>query len=209
MEEEKSIAQNTLSQMNAANIITILRILLVPIFLVILLTEMENKETIALVIFIIAAISDGIDGYIARKYNQITELGKFLDPLADKLLISGALLALVYLEKVEAWAATIIILREIFITGFRFYFLVKDSTFSASWIAKKKTTFQLICIGLFILSGKMPHDKTLFNIGTMRDLVTMAGKITLYIAVLLTIYSGVEYVIKYSRAVNMKDVKLE
>ncbi|MCK4836459.1 MAG: CDP-diacylglycerol--glycerol-3-phosphate 3-phosphatidyltransferase, partial [Candidatus Aminicenantes bacterium] len=109
--------------MNWANIITIMRIILVPIFLVILLTEMENKEIFAFIIFIIAAISDGIDGYIARKYHQVTELGKFLDPLADKLLVSAALLALVYLQIVETWIAAIIILREFFITAFRFYFL--------------------------------------------------------------------------------------
>lgn len=178
--------------MNAANVITLLRIILVPIFLVILLTEMQNKEIIAVAVFIIAAISDAVDGYIARKYDQVTELGKFLDPLADKLLIAGALLALVHLGKVETWVATVIILREIFITGFRFYFLVKDSMFSASWIAKKKTTFQLVSVGLIILSEKLPY----------REIVFKAATILLYVAVILTIYSGVEYVLKYSNAVK-------
>ncbi len=178
--------------MNAANIITIVRMILVPIFLVILLTEMENKEIFAVVVFAIAALSDTIDGYIARKYNQITELGKFLDPLADKLLITGALLALVYLELVETWVAAVIILREIFIIGFRFYFFVKDSAFSASWLAKRKTTFQCVAIGVIIVSEKLPHKETFFKIGT----------ILLYIAVFLTIYSGIEYVIKYSKTMK-------
>ncbi|MCK4766550.1 MAG: CDP-diacylglycerol--glycerol-3-phosphate 3-phosphatidyltransferase [Candidatus Aminicenantes bacterium] len=178
--------------MNAANVITILRIILVPIFLVILLTEMENKEIFAVIVFIIAAISDALDGYIARKYDQVTELGKFLDPLADKLLIAGALLALVHLGKVETWVATVIILREIFITGFRFYFLVKDSMFSASWLAKKKTTFQLVSVSLIILSEKLPY----------REIVFQAATILLYMAVILTIYSGVEYVLKYSNALK-------
>lgn len=181
--------------MTIANIITILRIVLVPIFLVILLTEMQNKEIIAVSIFVIAAISDAIDGYIARKYNQVTDLGKFLDPLADKLLVSGALLALVHLGLVEAWVATVIILREIFITGFRFYFLVKESMFSASWIAKKKTGFQIIAIALIIVSEKMPNKESMFALGTL----------LLYIAAILTIYSGIEYVVKYSKAVKIKE----
>lgn len=176
--------------MNWPNIITIMRIILIPIFLVILLTEMENKEIFAFVIFIIAAISDAFDGYIARKYDQITELGKFLDPLADKLLVSAALLALVYLQIVETWIAAIIILREIFITAFRFYFLVKESAFSASWIAKKKTFFQIVSISVLILHNKIPgYEST----------VKLAGTYLLYIAAILTIYSGVEYLIKYSR----------
>ncbi len=170
--------------------ITIGRILLVPIFLIILLTEMENKEVIAFIIFLIAAITDAIDGYFARKYNQITDLGKFLDPLADKLLVTAALLALVYLGKVSAWVAAIIIFREIFITGFRLYFLVKDASFSASWLAKKKTMFQLIAMGILIIHTRFPYPEIVLTIGTY----------VLYFAVCLTIYSGVEYVIKYSRS---------
>ncbi len=178
--------------MTIPNIITILRILLVPIFLVFLLTEMENKEIIAFAIFIIAALSDAIDGYLARKYDQVTPLGKFLDPLADKLLIAAALLALVYLQVVETWVASIIILREIFITGFRFYFLVQDNVFSASWIAKKKTLMQIIAVSILMLYPKLPFPDIFFKIGTL----------TLYVAVFLTVYSGVEYVVKYSKSIK-------
>jgi CDP-diacylglycerol--glycerol-3-phosphate 3-phosphatidyltransferase len=178
--------------MNMANIITIVRIILVPIFLVILLTEMQNKEIIAVTIFVIAAISDAIDGYIARKYNQITDLGKFLDPLADKLLIVGALLALVHLGKVEAWVAAVIILREILMVAFRFYFLVKDSEFSASMMAKQKTTFQNISIAFIIVSEKLPYEEFFFAFGTG----------LLYVAVFLTIASAVEYFIKYSKVIK-------
>ncbi len=174
--------------MTIANLITVVRIILVPIFLVILLTEMENKEIVAFIIFLIASISDAIDGYIARKLNQITELGKFLDPLADKLLIAAALLALVYLEFVSAWVAAVIILREIFITGFRFYFVVKDSNFSTSPLAKKKTLFQIIAISALILHPKFPDPVATFEVGT----------IILYVALFLTVYSGIEYVIKYT-----------
>ncbi|MCK4817321.1 CDP-diacylglycerol--glycerol-3-phosphate 3-phosphatidyltransferase, partial [bacterium] len=117
-------------------------------------------------------------------------LGKFLDPLADKLLVSAALLALVYLQIVETWIAAIIILREFFITAFRFYFLVKDTPFSASWIAKKKTLFQIISISVLILHNKIPGYE---------PIVKLAGTYLLYFAAILTIYSGVEYLIKYSR----------
>ena len=182
--------------MTIANIITVLRILLVPIFLVILLTEMENKEIIAFFVFLIASISDAIDGYFARRLNQITELGKFLDPLADKLLVAAALLALVYLEFVAAWVAAVIIIREIFITGFRFYFVVKDSSFSTSSLAKKKTLFQIIAISVLIMHSKFPNPEMTFNIGT----------IILYFALFLTVYSGIEYVMKYTRTRTAADV---
>jgi len=179
--------------MSLANLITITRILLVPIFLVILLTEMENKEIFAFVIFLIAAISDGIDGYVARKYNQVTGLGKFLDPLADKLLVSAALLALVYLQVVETWIASVIILREILISAFRFYFLVKDASFSASWLAKKKTLMQIISISILIIYTKIPW---------YQEIIRQVGTVLLYIAAFLSVYSGVEYVIKYSQRIK-------
>ncbi|UCH93706.1 MAG: CDP-diacylglycerol--glycerol-3-phosphate 3-phosphatidyltransferase, partial [Candidatus Aminicenantes bacterium] len=156
--------------------------------------EMDNKEILAFSIFLIASITDAIDGYFARKYNQITEFGKFLDPLADKLLIAAALVALVYLEIVAAWVAALIILREIFIMAFRFYVLVKDIPFSASWLAKKKTVFQVVAISVLILYPKLPYSEVFFVIGTT----------TLYGAVFLTLYSGVEYVMKYAKSVRQK-----
>ncbi len=178
--------------MTKANIITLLRILLVPIFLVILLTEMENKEIIAFIVFLIASISDAFDGYIARKFDQVTDLGKFLDPIADKLLISAALIALVSLNEIETWAAAVIILREIFMTAFRLYFFMKEASFSASKIAKNKTLFQIIAVSIFIIYKKLPYPEYLHKIGT----------IVLYIAVFLTVYSAIEYIIKYSKSLK-------
>ena len=175
--------------MTLANIISMSRIVLVPILLVILLTKLQNKEIIAFIIFVIAALSDAVDGYIARKFNQVTELGKFLDPLADKLLVAGALLALVHLDLVETWVASIIILRALLITGFRFYFLMKDNSFSASWPAKYKTAFQVTAIAILIICKKLPFPETFFQIGT----------IVLYAATLLTVYSGIEYMFKFIR----------
>jgi CDP-diacylglycerol---glycerol-3-phosphate 3-phosphatidyltransferase len=176
-------------KMTIANLITMGRILLAPIFLVILLTEMEHKEIIAFFVFLLASLTDAVDGYFARKFNQITNLGKFLDPLADKILVAGALLALVYLEYVAAWVAAIIIFREIFILGFRLYFLVKDSSFSASWLAKKKTLVQVIGISIVIIHPKLPYPEFFLELGTA----------VLYIAVILAIYSAVEYIVIYTR----------
>jgi CDP-diacylglycerol---glycerol-3-phosphate 3-phosphatidyltransferase len=178
--------------MTTANIITIVRIIMVPFVLVILLTEMQNKEIIAFSIFVTAAITDSIDGYIARKFNQVSALGKFLDPLADKLLVTAALIALVYLQEVETWAAALIVLREIFISAFRFYFLINKASFSASIPAKMKTTFQIVALSILILYRKMPFAEYFFILGT----------VILYFAVFLTLYSGAEYVMRYSRSLK-------
>jgi CDP-diacylglycerol--glycerol-3-phosphate 3-phosphatidyltransferase len=178
--------------MTTATIITISRIILVPFFLVILLTEMQNKEFFAFAIFVIAAVTDALDGYIARKYNEVSDLGKFLDPLADKLLVTAALIALVYLQEVETWVAAIIILRELFISVLRFYFLLHDASFSASIPAKLKTTFQVVALAILIIYRKLPHANILRMIGTA----------VLYVAVFLTIYSGAEYVVRSSRSVK-------
>jgi CDP-diacylglycerol---glycerol-3-phosphate 3-phosphatidyltransferase len=178
--------------MTLANTITIARIILVPFVLVILLAEMENKEIIAFAIFIIAAVTDSLDGYVARKYKQVTALGKFLDPLADKLLVTATLIALVSQGVVETWAAAIIVLREVFISAFRFYFLVNNASFSASWPAKLKTTFQIVALAILILYSKMPYPEFFF----------WAGQIILYVAVVLTVYSGVEYVVRLGKSVR-------
>ncbi|HOW43756.1 MAG TPA: CDP-diacylglycerol--glycerol-3-phosphate 3-phosphatidyltransferase [Candidatus Aminicenantes bacterium] len=175
--------------MTKANIITIIRFLMVPFVVVILLTEMQNKEFIAFAVFVTAAVTDALDGYVARKYDQVSDLGKFLDPLADKLLVAAALIALVYLQEVETWVAAIIILRELFISFFRLYFLVNNASFSASVPAKLKTTFQIVALAILIIYRKLPYAAALKRLG---DLV-------LYVAVFLTVYSGAEYVIRLSR----------
>jgi CDP-diacylglycerol--glycerol-3-phosphate 3-phosphatidyltransferase len=167
---------------------------MVPIFVTVLLTKLENGEIIAFILFFIASITDFFDGYVARKFNQVSEVGKFLDPLADKLLVAASLIALVSMGRVETWVAAIIILREIFITAFRFYFLVNKYVFSASFIAKGKTFFQMMAVGILIIYNKLPHSELFYK----------AGKFFLYFAVILTVYSGMEYLFKYSKAVNQE-----
>jgi CDP-diacylglycerol--glycerol-3-phosphate 3-phosphatidyltransferase len=183
--------------MTLANIITIIRIIMVPIFLVILLTEMENKEIIAFIIFVSASVTDALDGYVARKYNQVTQLGKFLDPLADKLLVTAALIALIYLQYVETWVASIIIFRELLISAFRYYYLVNDNSFSASKAAKRKTFVQIVALSLIIIHPKLPFS----------DYVFWGGTILLYLSVVLTVYSGVDYLMKFASPSRQKPGK--
>ncbi len=171
--------------MNLANKITILRILLVPVFLFVLFFEFKYNVFIAAFIFILAASTDSLDGYIARKRNEITNFGKFMDPLADKLLTTAALIGLVEMGKISSIVAIIIISREIIITGFRTLAVSDGIVIAASWWGKIKTICQIVAI-VAILINNIPFRW----IGVPFD------KIALYIAVVITIISGFDYIYK-------------
>ena len=126
------------------NQITFIRILLIPFFVLFLLLEIPYKNYIAAFIFIILSLSDAFDGYIARKKQQVTGIGKILDPIADKLLISAALIFLI--GRIELWMAVVIIARELIITALRMFFLPKKVVISASYLGKIKTISQIIAI---------------------------------------------------------------
>ncbi len=169
--------------MNLANKITIARIFSIPIFMVFLLVKVPYGNNIAALIFIIAALTDSLDGYIARSRNQVTKFGKFMDPLADKLLVSAALISLVELDKVSAWIAIIIIAREFAITGLRVLAASEGITIAASWWGKIKTITQIIAITSILLNN---YPFNLINFPFDR--------ITLILAVIFTIISGVDYI---------------
>ncbi|MFU0801414.1 MAG: CDP-diacylglycerol--glycerol-3-phosphate 3-phosphatidyltransferase [Xylanivirga thermophila] len=171
--------------MNLANKITMIRICLIPIFLICLWSSFPFHQSVAAVIFILAAASDGLDGYIARSRNQITNFGKFVDPLADKLLITAALVALCEMGKVPALAVIIILSREFIITGFRTLAASEGVVIAASWWGKSKTVSQIIAI-VAILLDNVPFKW----IGVPFD------KIALYVSVVLTIISGIDYIYK-------------
>ncbi|MGI6712825.1 MAG: CDP-diacylglycerol--glycerol-3-phosphate 3-phosphatidyltransferase [Bacillota bacterium] len=172
--------------MNLANRLTLARIFLVPIFMIILLTRIPKYgDYLAAIIFIIAASTDGLDGYIARSRKQITNLGKFMDPLADKLLISAALISLVELGLIKAWVAIIIISREFAVTGLRAIAAGEGIVIAASKLGKYKTVSQIAAIIAILL-----HDFS-FSLFHMP-----LGSIILYIAMILTIVSGIDYFIK-------------
>ncbi len=172
--------------MNLANKITIIRMFMVPIFLFFLLIDMDYSNYIATAIFILAASTDGLDGYIARKRNEITNFGKFMDPLADKLLITSALVGLVEIGKVSSVVAIIIISRELVITGFRVLAASEGINIAASWWGKIKTVSQIVAV-VAILLGNYPLS-----------LITSFpfDKASLYFSVYATIISGFDYIYK-------------
>ncbi|NMB08888.1 MAG: CDP-diacylglycerol--glycerol-3-phosphate 3-phosphatidyltransferase [Tissierellia bacterium] len=180
--------------MNLANKITIARVLMIPLFMIILFSDFSNSNYIAAIIFTIAAATDGIDGYIARSRNQITTFGKFIDPLADKLLVSAALISMVELGKVPAWIVVVIIAREFTITGFRIIAASEGITIAASPLGKIKTSTQLIAI-IFILIDNFPLKYINFPF----------GKIMLYISLFFTVISGIDYLYRNKKVLRTGD----
>lgn len=170
--------------MNLANKLTILRIFLVPIFMIFLLNKIPYGVSIAAGIFIIAAITDTLDGYIARKRNEITNFGKFMDPLADKLLVSAALISLVQMGKLSAWVVVIIIAREFTISILRAVAASEGIVIAASWWGKAKTITQIIAI-IAILLDNFPFRYINFPF----DMIMM------WVSVIFTIISGIDYII--------------
>ncbi len=170
--------------MNLPNKITLFRVAMIPLFLVFLLIPgMPNGRYIAAGIFIIAALSDLLDGYIARKHNLVTNFGKFMDPLADKLLVSSALICFVELKQISAWIVIIIIAREFIISGFRLIASDNGVVIAAGWWGKLKTNVQMIMSVMLIIN----LDYAFMNV---------LEQIAIYLAVALTIISLVDYMVK-------------
>ena len=180
---KKTLEVNVL---NLANQITLSRILLVPIFMVFLLYDLPYGQYICAIIFVVAALTDGIDGYVARKYNQITNFGKFVDPLADKLLVSAALIGLVQIGRLDAWFAVIIISREFMVTSLRVVAISEGKVIAAGMSGKVKTVMQIVAIVAMLI------DKIyVLSIGDV-----LISTVLMTLAVLMTVYSGVEYIAK-------------
>lgn len=181
--------------MNLANKITIFRVFLIPIFMIVLHMNVPNSNVYAAIIFIFAALTDTLDGYIARSRNLITDFGKFVDPLADKLLVTSALVSLVGFGKIPAWVVVTILSREFIITGFRTIAASEGKTIAASSWGKIKTITQLIAIPLLLLN----------NIG-FRTLNIPMDQIMLYLALIFTIISGVDYLVKNKNVLNLENI---
>lgn len=191
--------------MNLANKLTLLRIILVPVFLVFI----ENKgipygKTIATVVFIVASITDKLDGYIARSRNQITRFGKLMDPLADKLLVSAALICLVEARILPSWVAVTIIAREFAVTGLRTIAAAEGIVLAAGWWGKLKTVVQIVAILFALLNFNIRSIKFLHNFHSF-DYVMLSRVLTdvsMGLAVIITIFSGVDYFIKNKEVFN-------
>ncbi|MDD3839266.1 MAG: CDP-diacylglycerol--glycerol-3-phosphate 3-phosphatidyltransferase [Clostridia bacterium] len=179
--------------MNLANKITLIRILMIPAFMIVILSDIPNNIYIAALIFFIASITDILDGYVARWQKQITDLGKFIDPLADKLLITTALVSLVELGEISSIIAMIIISRELIITGFRAIAASRGVIVAASSWGKVKTVTQIIAI-MSILLRNFPFSMINFPF----------DKIMTYIAVVFTIVSAVDYFIKNKQVFHIE-----
>ena len=137
--------------MNVPNILSLARIILTPLFIILLFADFKMAKVFALLVFAIAAITDAYDGYLARKYNQITPEGKFLDPLADKILVLSAFISFAFINIIDFWMVGIIIFRDLFVTGLRFIISGRGFEFVTLKLSKYKTAFQLTIIILTLI----------------------------------------------------------
>ena len=180
--------------MNTPNKLTIARIIMIPFFVAFLMYDITGSadKWIALAIFVIASLTDTLDGYLARKYHLVTNFGKFMDPLADKLLVCSALICFIATGQLAAWITIIIIAREFIISGFRLIAADNGIVIAASYWGKFKTVSQMIMIILMIMN----LDNQVFQ-----------GAITLFvvIAVALTIISLIDYIVKNKSVLSMQD----
>lgn len=181
--------------MNLANKITVFRVFLVPIFMIVLYSDLQYSTYIAAIIFIFASFTDTLDGYIARSRNLVTNFGKFVDPLADKILVSAALISLVGLYKVPAWVVVIIIAREFTITGFRVLAASQGVTIAASPLGKIKTITQLVAITLLLLNN-FPFNYLNFPV----------DMIMLYVSLFFTVLSGIDYLVRNKDTLKLDDI---
>ncbi|MEY8426760.1 CDP-diacylglycerol--glycerol-3-phosphate 3-phosphatidyltransferase [Lachnospiraceae bacterium 46-15] len=178
--------------MNAPNMLTILRVVMIPFFVAFMLFDItEYDKYIALAIFIAASLTDTLDGYLARKNNQVTNFGKFMDPLADKLLVSAAMICLVELGMIPSWVVIVIISREFIISGFRLVASDNGIVIAASWWGKIKTVSQMIMIILLI--------------GDFGEMFTVLEQVFIYIALALTVISLIDYIAKNKQVLKMQD----
>ncbi|HEY0157636.1 MAG TPA: CDP-diacylglycerol--glycerol-3-phosphate 3-phosphatidyltransferase [Thermoanaerobaculia bacterium] len=175
---------------NLPNALTLFRIFLVPFLVVVLLTKFTAREFVGLAIFLVAAITDFLDGWFARRWNQTTRMGALLDPIADKLLMSAAFISLVEMDPshVPAWMVVIIIGREFAVSGLRSIAAQQGVTIAASSLGKGKMVSQVIAISLLILG---------YELGQFR----IIGKVALWAVMLFALASGVDYFVKFARAV--------
>lgn len=170
--------------MNLPNKLTVLRVIMIPFFVAFMLTDIggEYGKYIALAIFVVASFTDLLDGHLARKHNLVTNFGKFMDPLADKLLVCSAMICLVEMQRLAAWMVILIISREFIISGFRLIASDNGVVIAASYWGKFKTTFQMLMIILLIL-----------DLGGAFTLIETA---VTWIALALTVISLIDYLIK-------------
>ena len=183
------------SNINLPNVLRLVRILLIPVFVMLLIDPTPDRALAAAIVFVVAAVTDLLDGYVARKTGQITKLGRLLDPIADKLLVLSALILLVQVDRVSALVAILIIAREVAVTGLRAIAASEGLIMSAEVTGKYKMALQVIAIVLLVLEGTVVEV-----IGNLH----LAGIVTLYLSLILGYVSGAQYVWSFWRQVGAK-----
>ena len=178
--------------MNTPNKLPLFRVVMIPFFVVFMLAPIGGAAAkwIALAIFIIASLTDALDGYLARRDNLITDFGKFMDPLADKLLVCSALICLVELDKIPCWVVIIIIAREFIISGFRLIAADNGVVIAASYWGKFKTVSQMVMIILLIAD--------------LGGVFYTIGQIFIYLSMALTVISLIDYLIKNRNVISLQ-----
>ncbi len=190
--------------MTPANIVTLIRIVLIPVFLLAIVgpwtnwvpawSDAENwKPLIAAFVFVLLCVTDTLDGQLARRRGEVTDLGKFMDPLADKILVAAALLALIELDVLPSWCAMIIIAREFIVSGIRMVAASQNVVIAASWYGKAKTVFQMIAILLFIVKDS-PLISAYLPISSHQ--LYVFSWLVMTIALILTVLSMLDYFVK-------------
>jgi CDP-diacylglycerol---glycerol-3-phosphate 3-phosphatidyltransferase len=168
-------------ELNAANVLTLIRVALIPVLVAVLLSALPDADLLAALVFIVASATDALDGWLARRRSMVTSFGKLMDPLADKLLITAALVSLVSLYRLDAWVAMVIIAREFAVTGLRMLAVEQGQVISASIWGKLKTTTQVAMV-LALISVHIPSPRWV-------DLLV-------YATVAVTVLSGVDYFVR-------------
>jgi CDP-diacylglycerol---glycerol-3-phosphate 3-phosphatidyltransferase len=176
--------EETMVPLNVPNALTVVRILLVPVLVVALLDKTTGGDVLAAIVFAVASLTDAIDGYLARSSNRVTTFGKLMDPIADKLLIVAALIALVSLSRLEAWVAMVIISREIAVTVLRAAAGAQGTVIAANSLGKLKTAMQVAMVMVLITVGGNP----------------LPVKLLVYATVVITVLSGLDYFFGLRRA---------
>lgn len=188
-----STAQPT--NVNLANLLTLSRILLIPVFVMLFLSPTPKRSLAAALVFVVAAVTDLLDGYVARRQGQITKLGKLLDPIADKLLVLSGLILLVQFDRIPALVAIVIIAREVAVTGVRAIAASEGIVLVAETIGKWKMAVQVVAIVLLILEGSLEQVAWPLH---------LLGSGLLYIALVLALVSGGQYLANFWRQVAVK-----
>ncbi len=175
--------------LNLPNSLSLIRILMAPVLVLLLLSPEEKLSVVSAAVFVVVCMTDWLDGYLARKMNQTTTLGKFLDPLADKLLITTVFIMLIPLDRVPAWVVALMLGREMAVTGLRAMAASSGKVISASWLGKLKTVSQIVCLVPLMLHYSF-YGVNFHAVGTL----------LLVVSFILTIWSGVDYFIRFLKA---------